>query len=134
MPIPSFFTASMLVALGGGLGAWLRYLVGLAWTAALGPIRAGYFPWSTLTVNLLGSLIMGVVMGWFTRHGHHGEGIHLFLVIGVMGGFTTFSSFSLDIVLMAQRGQVGLGMFYAGISVLAGIMGLVLGLSLMRHV
>jgi CrcB protein len=134
MPQPSFLAASLLVALGGGFGAWLRFLVGRAWVAAIGPIRASDFPYGTLTVNVLGSLFMGLLVGWLARYGSHGESTRLVLAIGVLGGFTTFSSFSLDIVSLAERGQLGLAAFYTGMSVIAGVMSLFLGLSIMRHV
>lgn len=134
MPHPSFIAASLYVAFGGGFGAWLRFLVGRAWVAAIGPVRASDFPWGTLTVNVLGSLFMGLLVGWLARFGSHGEGTRLFLAVGVLGGFTTFSSFSLDIVSLAERGQLGLAAFYTGISLIAGVMSLFLGLSIMRHV
>lgn len=134
MPQPSFMTASLYVALGGGLGSWLRYIVGRAWTAALGPVRAGEFPYGTLTVNVLGSLMMGLLVGWLARFGSHGEGTRLMLAIGLLGGFTTFSSFSLDIVSLADRGQLGLAAFYTAVSLIAGVGSLFLGLSLMRNV
>lgn len=134
MPQPSFLAASLLVALGGGFGSWLRFLVGRAWVAAIGPVRASEFPAGTLTVNVLGSLFMGLLVGWLARHGSHGEGTRLLLAVGVLGGFTTFSSFSLDIASLAERGQLGLAAFYTGISVIAGIASLFVGLSIMRHV
>lgn len=108
--------------------------MGRAWVAAIGPVRASDFPWGTLTVNVLGSLFMGLLVGWLARFGSHGEGTRLFLAVGVLGGFTTFSSFSLDIVSLAERGQLGLAAFYTGISLIAGVMSLFLGLSIMRHV
>ncbi|MDE8652628.1 fluoride efflux transporter CrcB [Novosphingobium album (ex Liu et al. 2023)] len=134
MPQPSFLAASLLVTLGGGLGAWLRFLVGRAWIAAIGPIRASAFPWSTLSVNVIGSLAMGLLVGWLARFGAHGEGTRLFLAVGVLGGFTTFSSFSMEIVSIAERGQIGLAALYIAITVLAGVLGLVAGLALMRSV
>lgn len=134
MPHPSFLAASIYVMLGGGTGAWLRFLVGRAWVAAIGPIRASEFPYGTITVNVLGSLCMGLLIGWLARFGSHGEGTRLFLAIGLLGGFTTFSSFSLDIVSLAERGQLGLAAFYTGISLIAGVFSLFLGLSIMRHV
>ncbi|MBH0112511.1 fluoride efflux transporter CrcB [Novosphingobium sp. YJ-S2-02] len=132
MPQPSFIAASLFVAFGGGLGAWLRFLVGRAWSGALGPVRAGDFPYGTLTVNVLGSLLMGLLVGWLARYGSHGEGTRLFLAVGLLGGFTTFSSFSLDFVTILERGQPGLACFYAGLSVIAGFVSLFLGLILMR--
>lgn len=133
MPQPSFLAASLYVATGGGFGAWLRFLVGRAWSGALGPVRASAFPYGTLTVNLLGSVLMGLLVGWLARSGSHGEGTRLLLAVGVLGGFTTFSSFSLDVVTLVQRGQPGMAAFYAGLSVIAGVAGLIGGLSLMRQ-
>ena len=134
MPQPSFLLASLYVAAGGAFGSWLRFLVGRAWTAALGPMRAGAFPYGTLTVNVVGSLSMGLLVGWLARFGSHGEGTRLLLAVGVLGGFTTFSSFSLDVVTLAERGQLGLAAFYTGISVIVGLISLFLGLSIMRQV
>lgn len=134
MPHPSFLAASLYVAFGGGFGAWLRFLVGRAWVIMLNPVRASEFPYGTLTVNIFGSLFMGVLVGWLARFGSHGEGTRLFLAIGVLGGFTTFSSFSLDVVSLTERGQLGLAAFYTGVSMIAGVTSLFLGLSIMRHV
>lgn len=134
MPQPTFLAASLYVATGGGFGAWLRFVVGRAWTAAIGPLRADQFPYGTLTVNLLGSLLMGLLVGWLARSGSHGEGTRLLLAVGVLGGFTTFSSFSLDIVTLVGRGQPGLAAFYTGISVIAGVAGLYAGLSITRQI
>lgn len=134
MPTPSFLVASLCVASGGGLGAWLRFLVGRAWVSALGPVRASAFPYGTLTVNVVGSLLMGLLIGLLARYGSHGEGTRLFLAIGVLGGFTTFSSFSLDFISIVERGELGLAMFYAGASLVAGFLCLFLGLFIMRSV
>lgn len=132
MPQPSFLYASLLVAIGGGIGSWLRFVVGRGWTAALGPVRAGLFPYGTLTVNVLGSLAMGLLIGWLARFGSHGESTRLFIAVGVLGGFTTFSSFSLDFATLVQRGEIGTAMFYVALSLVAGLGGLFLGLSIMR--
>ncbi len=134
MSKPSFLAASLCVASGGGLGTWLRFLVGRAWLAAIGPTRAGSFPYNTLTVNVLGSLFMGLLVGWLARYGSSGEGTQLFLAVGLLGGFTTFSSFSLDFIAILERGQLGLAAFYAGISLTAGFASLFLGLFIMRSV
>ncbi|MBV1918685.1 MAG: CrcB family protein [Sphingomonadaceae bacterium] len=138
MAHPSFLAASLFVALGGGIGAWLRFLTGRIFTAWLGPVRASEFPWATLTVNVLGSLAMGLLVGWLARHstgsGLSSEGARLFMAIGLLGGFTTFSSFSLEMVLLAERGQIGLAALYAGTSILAGVAGLFAGLAIMRSV
>ncbi|MFN3515669.1 MAG: fluoride efflux transporter CrcB [Novosphingobium sp.] len=128
----SFFQHSLLVAIGGATGAWLRYLVGLAWLRVIGPIAAGVFPWATLTVNLLGSAIMGALAGWLARHGQGGEEWRLLLGVGLLGGFTTFSAFSLELVSLIERGQTGTAALYAGVSLAGGIGGLLAGLALAR--
>ena len=130
MTAPSFPTASLLVALGGGAGAWLRYAVGVS-LGRMGAATAP-FPWSTLAVNVAGSLLMGLLAGWLARYGSHGESWRLLLGVGLLGGFTTFSAFSLELALMVERGLLFSAALYAGISVLAGIAALFAGLALMR--
>lgn len=136
MAHPSFLAASFYVATGGAAGAWLRFLVGRLTVAWLGPVRASTFPWATLTVNVLGCLAMGVLVGWMARHGGIGglgsEASRLLLGVGLLGGFTTFSSFSLEIVLLAERGAIGLAAIYASLSLAAGVGGLIGGLAMMR--
>lgn len=132
MSISGFLQHSLLVALGGALGAWLRYLVGLAWLRAIGPVSASAFPWATLSVNLLGSLAMGLLTGWLAGSGQGSEPWRLLIGVGVLGGFTTFSAFSLDVVTMAERGAVAGALLYAAISVAGSIAGLVAGLSVAR--
>jgi CrcB protein len=132
MTSPSFLAASLWVALGGGIGAWLRFATGWLFVVRLSAARADAFPWATLTVNALGSLAMGLLAGWLARNGSPGEATRLFLAVGVLGGFTTFSAFSLEIVTLAERGQIGLAALYAGVSLLAGVIGLLLGLAIMR--
>jgi CrcB protein len=129
---PTFSFASLLVALGGGFGAWLRYLTGRLWIAAVGPVAASAFPWATLTANVAGSLAMGLLAGWLARHGTGGEQWRLLLGVGVLGGYTTFSSFALEFALFVERGALGLAALYVGISLLAGFLGLFGGLWLMR--
>ncbi|TDW68924.1 CrcB protein [Novosphingobium sp. PhB55] len=134
MSQPSFLASSLFVAFGGGLGSWLRYLAGLAWTTAIGPVRAGAFPYGTLTVNVVGSLAMGVLAGWLLLRGTEGESARLLVGVGVLGGFTTFSSFSLDTIALVSRGQVGLAAFYVAITLIAGFAALFAGLSIMKGV
>ena len=126
---PSFAMSSLYVAAGGGLGAWLRYLVGRAWGASGG---TGAFPYATLTVNIAGSFAMGLLAGWLARFGAHGEGWRLLLGVGVLGGFTTFSAFSLELVNMIQRGAWGHAGGYITLSVVGGIAGLLVGLAVVR--
>jgi CrcB protein len=129
---PSFTTASLLVATGGAAGSWLRFCVGRAWTALLGPVRAGVFPWATLSVNIVGSVAMGLLVGWLARSASGSEGTRLLLAVGLLGGFTTFSSFSLEVVSLIQRAQPGLAALYMAITLGAGLIGLWLGLYMMR--
>lgn len=127
-----FVQHSVLVALGGALGAWLRYVVGLAWARSISVASAAAFPWATLTVNLFGSLAMGLLTGWLAGSGQGSESWRLLLGVGVLGGFTTFSAFSLDVVSLAQRGAIGTAILYGAISVVGSIAGLVAGLSIAK--
>ena len=132
MPASTFLQHSVLVAFGGALGAWLRYLVGLAWLRGIGPVAAGAFPWATLSVNLVGSFAMGLLAGVLARHGQGGEEARLLVGVGVLGGFTTFSAFSLELVGLAQRGALGTAALYGFASLLGGMVGLIAGLALTR--
>lgn len=132
MPQPSFLLASCLVALGGAVGSWLRFVVAYAWTLVLGPVRSLAFPYGTLTVNVVGSLVMGLLVGWLGKPVVGGENIRLLIGVGMLGGFTTFSSFSLDTIALIQRGQPGLAASYVAISLTAGFGALFLGLIMMR--
>jgi len=98
---------------------------------AIGPARASAFPWATLSVNVLGSLAMGLVAGWLARSGGS-ETMRLLLAVGVLGGFTTFSAFSLEVVSLIERGEPGLALTYLALSLGAGLLGLWLGLLIMR--
>lgn len=127
---PSPLVASLSVALGGAVGAVLRYQMGRAVTHIAGPNSA--FPWGTLCINLVGSLAMGLLAGWLVRSGSGFEGTRLLLGVGLLGGFTTFSAFSLDMMLLIERGTPGLALAYAALSVLAGLGALWLGVMMIR--
>ena len=124
--------ATGLVALGGAAGAVLRYQTGRALTGLLGPATVASFPWATLVVNIVGSLAMGLLAGWLARHGAASETWRLLIGVGLLGGFTTFSAFSLEMMLLIERGQATTAFAYALISVLAGVTALYIGLIAMR--
>ena len=122
----------LLVMLGGGAGAGLRYGVGILSSRAFGM----GFPWGTVICNVAGSLAMGVLVGALAQGliGDSGraQDARLLLAVGLLGGFTTFSSFSLDALTLWQRGETALAAAYVLGSVAAGLGGFVLGLKLMR--
>lgn len=113
----------LLVLLGGAAGAGLRYEVG---RAALRQLGAG-FPWGTLAVNLAGGLAMGVLVGVMAGEGLTSRPTWFLLGVGLLGGFTTFSAYSLDLFLMLQRGQLGLALVYAAGSAVGALALLALG-------
>lgn len=121
------------VAVGGAFGAVLRYQLGRLLTGWLGAQAMGVFPWATLAVNAIGSVLMGFLAGWLAFRGGDGsEQLRLLLGVGLLGGFTTFSAFSLELVLLIERGQLSLALLYAVLSLALGICGLFAGLVLMR--
>lgn len=125
--------AMVNVAVGGAFGAVMRYQLGRSMTAWLGPAAMTAFPWATLAVNALGSLLMGVLAGWLAARGTgSGEQLRLLLGVGLLGGFTTFSAFSFELVILIERGQFLFALLYAFLSVALGITGLFAGLMVMR--
>ncbi len=120
----------LLVFLGAGIGGALRHGVNVGCARMCGAA----FPWGTLTVNVVGSFIMGVLAGWLAFRAGEGwsQPLRLFLTTGLLGGFTTFSAFSLDAVLIWERGQIGLAAAYVAASVVLSIAGLLAGLALIR--
>ena len=132
MAATSPLAATGLVALGGAIGSVLRYQTGRLLTHLLGPQAVTAFPWATLTCNVFGSIAMGLLAGYLARAGEGGDAWRLFVGIGLLGGFTTFSSFSLEMMLLIERGQTPLALTYAGVSLLAGLTGLYIGLIVMR--
>lgn len=118
-----------LVALGGAIGASCRHLLNEAVLRLFMPA----FPVGTLLVNVLGGLLMGVLAGFLAfRYSGGGQGLRLFLGTGILGGFTTFSAFSLDAVVLWERGAVAGALGYVFASVLLSILALVAGLWLAR--
>jgi len=119
----------LLVFFGGGLGASLRHLVNLTCARCIG---IG-FPWGTLIINITGSTVMGLIAGYLAFKGEASQPWRLFIMTGILGGYTTFSAFSLDAALLYERGELGLAAAYVLGSVVLSIAGLFAGLALMRH-
>src|SRR6188508_1475664 len=119
----------VVVFLGAGVGGVLRHAMNI-WIARL---AGTHFPLHTLVVNVTGSLVMGMVMAWFAMKGGATGHLRLFLATGVLGGYTTFSAFSLDAVLLYERGEIGAAATYVVSSVALAILGLVAGLALVRQ-
>lgn len=118
----------LVVFLGAGLGGVLRQAVNVAAARLLG----FGFPWGTLTVNIAGSIAMGLLAEFFVVKSGLPQELRLFLTTGILGGFTTFSTFSLDAVTLWERGQWGLAAGYVGLSLILSMAGLVAGLTLIR--
>ena len=118
------------VFFGGGLGAVARLGLG----TAVGHWAGTAFPWGTLTVNLLGCLMMGVLVGLFAFAWSPGPAGRAFLTVGVLGGFTTFSAFAADTILLADRGEGLAAASYVALSALGCVVVAFLGLRLVRMV
>jgi CrcB protein len=123
-------TSTLLVFLGAGIGGVLRHGVSfasvkLSWTS---------FPYGTMVINIIGSGLMGLIAGWLAlRAGEAGtQHLRLFLTTGILGGFTTFSAFSLEAVLLWERGEAGLAALYVLGSVILSLAALVGGLTVVR--
>ncbi len=121
-------THLLLAAAGGAIGASLRYLTGLAAVRLLGTS----FPWGTLVVNVAGSFAMGLLIAILARLSSGGDSLRVFVAVGILGGFTTFSAFSLDVVTLYERGQLAVAAGYVLTSVIVSIVALFAGLWLVR--
>src|SRR3954454_2958609 len=119
----------LLVFLGGGLGSTLRHIVHVASARALGTA----LPDHTFIINITGSIVMGLIAAYLAFKGGASQPWRLFLMTGILGGYTTFSAFSLDAALLYERGEIGSALFYVLGSVVFSIAGLFAGLALMRH-
>ncbi len=122
--------ALFLVIAGGGIGAGLRHGVNLGAARWFGM----EFPWGTLTVNVVGSFLIGVLAAWFAFRGdsYATQSLRLFLTTGILGGFTTFSAFSLDFALLFERGDAMLAAVYVVASVALSLAAIFAGLWLVR--
>jgi CrcB protein len=119
----------LLVFFGGGIGASLRHAINIGCARACGT----NFPYGTFVINITGSLVMGLIAGYLTFKGEASQPWRLFVMTGILGGYTTFSAFSLDTILLYERGELGLAALYVVGSVVLSILGLVTGLALVRH-
>ena len=118
----------LIVFLGGGLGAALRHGVNISVARLIGTA----FPYATMIENVSGSLAMGILAAYFAFKGDASQHWRLFLTTGILGGYTTFSAFSLDAALLYERGEVGSAALYVIASVAISIAGLFAGFALMR--
>lgn len=118
----------LIVFIGAGVGGAIRHGVNAGTMRVLGPD----FPWWTLIINVIGSLVMGLVAGYFALKGEASQAWRLFLTTGILGGFTTFSAFSLDTAMLYERGEIGQLAFYVLGSVLLSIAAVFIGLAVMR--
>jgi CrcB protein len=119
----------VLVFVGGGLGATLRHVINMTCARCMGAA----FPWGTFIINITGSTVMGLIAGYLAYKGEASQPWRLFLMTGILGGYTTFSAFSLDTALLYERGELGLALAYVLGSVVLSIAGLFAGLALVRH-
>lgn len=116
------------IAAGGAIGSVLRHFAGKGALALFGPS----FPVGTLLVNVLGSFVMGVLVALFAHTLNPSQEARAFLTVGLLGGFTTFSSFSLDVVTLYERGETLSAMFYVALSVILSLAGIFAGMFFTR--
>ncbi len=119
-----------LLFVGGGIGTVLRHTVNVLFVRWFG----ASFPFHTFFENVSGSLVMGLFAGYFAFRSELPQDLRLFLMTGIVGGYTTFSAFSLDAVLLSERGQWAFSALYVAGSVLFSVGGLIAGLALMRKI
>ncbi len=135
------------IMLGGAVGAAARHYMAQAINGYLSPIFAGFFqsnpvvnnsiyaanfPLGVIFVNIIGSFLMGVMVSLFTLFYSPSIEFRAFITVGILGGFTTFSTFSLDVILLIERGQMVVAMLYILISVMGAITALFAGMALIR--
>lgn len=120
----------LAIAAGGAIGSVLRHYVGVGSLAVLG----ASFPYATLFVNVVGSFVMGALVAMFTHLGNPSQEMRAFLTVGLLGGFTTFSSFSLDVVSLYERGEVGAAALYIGLSLILSLVAIFASLFLVRSI
>jgi len=120
----------ILVFVGAGLGGVLRHILNVV----IGRVMGAGFPWSTAFINVTGSVAMGLLVGWlaFRADAEWTQPLRLFVATGILGGYTTFSTFSLETILLIERHEIGAAFAYVVGSVVLGVLGLFGGLSLAR--
>ena len=111
------WTGFLVVFLGSGIGGMLRHGVGLLALRFTG----ANFPWGTLVINVVGSALMGLMIGLFAARSINDPELRLFVTTGLIGGFTTWSTFSLDIVTLWERGEIGSAIAYAAASIVLSL-------------
>ena len=114
--IPDIIRNTLFIGCGSFIGGAARYLI----SVAMKTMSKG-FPWGTLAVNLVGCLVIGLLWGFFSKTSSEGNTWALFLMVGVCGGFTTFSTFSKEALIMLQSGNIVGLLSYIGVSVIAGV-------------
>lgn len=117
---------TFIVVIGSGIGGGLRHLCNVYVAGAVGTS----FPWAVLGINVSGSTAMGIIIGWFAVHGGASQELRLFLTAGIVAGFTTFSTFSLDIALLTERRSLILAATYVVASIGLSLFGLIAGIKL----
>ena len=120
----------LIIFLGAGVGGAMRHGVNVAVTRAFGT----GFPLGIMAINVIGCLAMGLIAGWFALRGQASQEWRLFLTTGVLGGFTTFSAFSLDAAVLYERGHLGLAALYVAGSVALSLTAMFLGLWAVRQI
>jgi CrcB protein len=118
------------VAAGGALGSVARYLT----MVGMGRLMGGAFPWGTLAVNILGSAVMGLLIEGMALKWNWDQELRVFLTVGILGGFTTFSTFSMDVALLAERGEFLNAALYIAGSVILSVLALFAAMFLARQV
>jgi CrcB protein len=118
----------LYIAIGGAIGSVLRYLL----MSKSANILGLSFPYSTLIINVIGSCLMGVLVGYMAKTLPHSNDLRAFAAVGVLGGFTTFSAFSLDAVTLLERGELAQASIYVVASVVLSILALFAGIMLIR--
>ncbi|MBI1308435.1 MAG: fluoride efflux transporter CrcB [Proteobacteria bacterium] len=119
----------LAIFLGAGLGGLLRHLTVGAVVGATGQA----FPYGTLTVNVVGAFVLGLIVSLWALHGEPSATARALVVTGLLGGFTTFSAFSLETVTLLERNQTGLAIAYITLSVAGSLLAMAAGLTLARH-